>query len=110
MTLAAKGSRQITVDGVAFRWKVRGRPTYSQANGWTPLTFVAEHAERPGALLVVTLPYAHPGNGMALRAAVVLPGTVAEAISQALAGGWRPSVPGPPFVLALDEQAVTAIP
>jgi hypothetical protein len=110
MTLAAKDSRKITIDGVAFRWKVRGRPTYCQSNGWTPLTFVAEHAERPGALLVVTLPYARPDNWMGLRAAAVLPGTVAEAISQALSGGWRPEVPGPPFALALDEQAVTAIP
>ena len=110
MTLAAKGSREITIDGVAFRWKVRGRPTYSQANGWKPLIFVAEHAEWPGALLVVTLPYAHPGNWTDLRAAAVLPGTVAEAITHALAGGWRPSVPGPPFALALDEKAVAAIP
>jgi hypothetical protein len=110
MTLAAKGSRQITVDGVAFRWKVRGRPTYSQANGWKPLTFVAEHAEEPGALLVVAMPYAHPDNWMGLPAAAVLPGTVASAITQALADGWRPAVPGPPFALALDEQAVAAIP
>jgi hypothetical protein len=109
MTLAAKRSRQITVDGVAFRWKVRGRPTYSQGNGWIPLAFVAEHAERPGALLVATMPYACPDNWMGLPAAAALPGTVASAITQALAGGRRPAVPGPPFALTLDEQAVPAI-
>jgi hypothetical protein len=60
--LARKGSRLITVGGATFRWTVRRRPTYSQANGWSPLTFVVERAERPGAILVVSLPCAHPGN------------------------------------------------
>jgi hypothetical protein len=76
MTLAAKGSRQITVDGVAFR---------------------------------LTMPYACPDDWMGLPAAAVLPGTVASAISQALADGRRPAVPGPPFALTLDGQAVPAI-
>jgi hypothetical protein len=73
MTLAAKGSRRITGDGVAF----------------------------------LTMPYACPDNGM--PAGAVLPGTVASAIAQALAGSWRPEVPGPPFALPLDEQAVRTI-
>jgi hypothetical protein len=76
MTLAAKDSRQITIDGAAFR---------------------------------LTMPCAHPGNWMGLPAGAVLPGTVASAIAQALAGSWRPEVPGPPFALPLDEQAVRAI-
>jgi hypothetical protein len=48
MTLVKKGCRRIVVDGVAFRWSVRHRPTYCQANGWSPLTFVVEQA-RAGA-------------------------------------------------------------
>jgi hypothetical protein len=76
MTLAAKGSRQITVDGVTFR---------------------------------LTMPYACPGNWMGLPAGAVLPGTVASAITQALAGSRRPEVPWPPFALPLDGPAVPAI-
>jgi hypothetical protein len=41
---APQGSRRIAVDGLVFRWLVRGRPTYCQALGWSPLTFVAELA------------------------------------------------------------------
>jgi hypothetical protein len=108
MTLARKGSRQITVDGIRFRWKVRGKPSYSQGNGWTPLVFAVEQAEQPGALLVASLPCAHPGNWLGLPAGVVLPGTVASAVKSALTEGWQPSRPGPTFVLALDESAVTA--
>jgi hypothetical protein len=60
VTLASKGSRRIVVDGLAFRWLVRRRPTYCQALGWAPLTFVAELLDESGAPLVVALPYAHP--------------------------------------------------
>jgi transposase len=80
MTLAAKGSRRITVDGVAFRWSIRRRPTYCQANGWSPLTFVVEQTEQRGALLMVSLPYAHSGNWLGLRSQPVLPGAVATRI------------------------------
>lgn len=110
MTLARKGSRRITVDGIPFHWKVRGKPSYSQANGWTPLIFVVEQAERPGALLVASLPCAHPGNWLDLPAGAVVPGMVASAIKQALTDGWQPSSPGPAFMLTLDESAVIAIP
>ncbi len=102
MTLAITGSRRITVEDVTFRWAVRRRPTYCQATGWSPLTFVVEQAEHRGALLVVSLPCAHPGNWIGLPSQPVLPGTVAVAIRQALAAGWRPSRPGPAFKMLLS--------
>jgi hypothetical protein len=100
MAIAGKGSRRITVEGTQFRWKVRGRPTYEQGLGTAPLTFVVERSEQPGALLVASLPCAHPDNWMGMRAGVMLPGTVASAIrSGPLAEGWLPSRPGPAFML-----------
>ena len=103
MTLASKGSRRIVVDGLEFRWLVRRRPTYCQALGWSPLTFVSELLDGSGALLVVALPYAHPGNWLSLTSAPVRPATVAAGIRQALAAGWQPSRPGSAFALALDK-------
>jgi hypothetical protein len=108
MTLATKGTRRIVVDGVAFRWSVRRRPTYAQALGWSPLTFVAEHAEEPGAVLITEMPgahprtpvpSAHPGNWLGLPGRPVTPATVAAGIRRALAAGWQPTRPGPPFTL-----------
>lgn len=99
MTLANKGSRRITVDGVVFRWSVRRRPTCCQANGWSPLTFVVEQMGQHGALLTVSLPCAHPGNWLRLPSQPVLPGMVATQIREAVAAGWRPLHPGPPFKL-----------
>ncbi|GAA1383057.1 hypothetical protein [Catellatospora chokoriensis] len=108
MTLPSKGSRRIVVDGVEFRWTVRRRPTYNQANGWSPLTFVAElAAEEPGAVLVVSMPYAHPGNWIGYLGGSVRPVAVAAGIREALTGGWQPAKPGPAFALTLAD-AVSA--
>jgi hypothetical protein len=100
MTVARKGSRLIEVGGTVYRWTVRRRPTYCQANGWMPLTFVVEEAGGWGALLVVTMPCAHPGNWLELPSRPVLPSTVAGSVTRALADGWRPGFPGPVFPLA----------
>lgn len=108
--MAKQGSRLITVDGNEYRWKVRGRPTYDQGMAWAPLTFVVEHAERPGARLVVSLPCAHPGNWVMAPAGVALPSTVASAIKTAMNTGWRPTRPGPERNLALDESDVAPVP
>ena len=105
MALARRNSRQITVDGVLFRWAARRRPTYSQAMGWKPLTFAVEHAEQPRARLVVSLSRPHPSNWLGLPTQPVLPATVAASIREALAAGWLPGLPGPPTTLTLRETA-----
>ena len=105
MTLARRWSRNITLDGVEFRWKVRGKPTYSQGLAWSPLSFVAELAEGSGALLVVKLPYAHPSNWFDLPGIAVTPGLVAESIRSALASGWKPGRSGPAFQVQAELPA-----
>ena len=43
------GSRRIVVDGIAYRWRIRKRATYSQADyGHGKLHVAVELAERPG--------------------------------------------------------------
>ncbi|TMR88031.1 hypothetical protein EJK15_68485 [Nonomuraea basaltis] len=46
MAIPKKGSRHITVDGAVLRWRVRRKPTYCQGNGWGPMTFAVELADR----------------------------------------------------------------
>ncbi|MEV6964740.1 hypothetical protein AB0M47_06445 [Hamadaea sp. NPDC051192] len=108
MTVARKGSRRIVVDGVQFRWTVRRRPTYCQGNGWTPLIFVAEPAAGPGGLLVVSMPWAHPGNWLGHPTGAVRPAMVAASIREALARGWQPAKLGPPMKLAFADLAEDA--
>ncbi|MFF2568954.1 hypothetical protein [Streptomyces sp. NPDC058084] len=97
MALAKKGSRLITVDGTTYRWRLRGRPTYTQGLVHSPLTYAVERANDPGTTLVVTTDRAHPSNWLGTPSAPVLPSQVADTIRTALIEGWTPESPGSPF-------------
>jgi hypothetical protein len=99
MALGKKGSRRIIVDGVTYRWRLRRRPTYSQALCWSPCTYAVEHADQPGSTLVVTTDHPHPSNWVTAQAVSVRPTDVADSIRMALARGWVPSSHGSPFLL-----------
>src|SRR5437879_4173346 len=99
MALGRKGARQIVVNGTTYRWRLRRRPTYSQALCWSPCTYAVEHAEHPGSTLVVTTNQPHPGNWFGHQAKPVLPSNVASAIELALSQGWAPTAQGSPFPL-----------
>ncbi|MEU4609338.1 hypothetical protein [Streptomyces umbrinus] len=103
MTLVRKGSRRIVVDGTAYRWRLRGRPTYSQGLTWLPCTYAVEHADTPGMTLVVTTDQPHPSNWIGREAEPVLPSSVAAAVQLALHRGWTPKASGSAF--HLDQSA-----
>ncbi|MFC4561812.1 hypothetical protein ACFO4E_08075 [Nocardiopsis mangrovi] len=111
MALVKKGARRIVVDGAAYRWRLRSRPTYCQAMAWGRCTYAVEGADAPGAVLVVTT--AGPRmDGIARRdraAVPVLPSDVARAIRAALVGGWTPWEAGPPFRLDLEAGAAAPV-
>ncbi|MFD9637304.1 hypothetical protein ACFWW0_29825 [Streptomyces violascens] len=108
MALGRKGSRRIVVDGVAYRWRLRRRPTYNQALCWTPCTYAVEHADCSGTTLVVTTGQPHSGNWIGRKGAPVLPSDVAEHIRAALTRGWTPDRPGSPFELNLSQGFVSS--
>lgn len=103
MALVKKGSRLINVDGTAYRWRLRGRPTYDQGLVRSPLTYAAEHAGTPGTTLVVTTNQPHPSNWFGTQGSPILPAQVADSIRTALTGGWTPESLGSPF--HLDQSA-----
>ncbi|QNE18633.1 hypothetical protein F1D05_12835 [Kribbella qitaiheensis] len=107
MALVKKGSRAIVVDGVMYRWRLRGRPTYSQGLCWSPCTFAVEHAEDPGSTLAVTTNQPHPSNWIGQAPKAVLPSDVARAIRLALERGWTPMNSGSPFALDLSQGFTT---
>ncbi|MFD9317007.1 hypothetical protein ACFWDQ_04715 [Streptomyces sp. NPDC060053] len=102
MALVCKGSRRIVVDGTAYRWRLRGRPTYPQGLAWSPCTFAVEHADTPRTTLMVTTNQPHLSNWIGREAKPVLPSDVAQAIERALREGWTPTAPGSPFHLDLS--------
>ncbi|MFD0032369.1 hypothetical protein ACWGDS_43860 [Streptomyces sp. NPDC055059] len=103
MALVKKGSRHITVDGIPYRWRIRRRPTYSQALVWSPLTYAVELADSPGSTLVVTTNQPHPSNWRIESASAVVPSAVADDIRTAQTNGWVPEKPGSPFHLDQSE-------
>ncbi|MFE2217470.1 hypothetical protein ACFW93_36820 [Streptomyces canus] len=103
MALVRKGSRRIVVDGTAYRWRLRGRPTYSQGLAWAPCTFAVEHADMPGMTLLVTTNQPHPSNWLGREAEPVRSAGVAAAVRLALSEGWTPAAPGSAF--HLDQSA-----
>lgn len=108
MALAKKGSRHITVDGITYRWRIRRRPTYSQALAWSPLTYAVEHGDSSGTVLMVTTNQPHPSNWLVAPGSPVLPSDVADSIRTARAQGWNPEKPGPPFHLDQSEGFVSS--
>ncbi len=94
MALVRKGSRLITVDGVTYRWRVRGRPTYARALCEDPLAVAVEQAGCKGRVLLVRMSQDHPSNWFGTPAVPVLPSTVAAIVRKALAEGWQPTQPG----------------
>ncbi|MFF0203215.1 hypothetical protein [Streptomyces sp. NPDC005017] len=103
MALVGKGSRRIVVDGTAYRWRLRSRPTYFQGLAWSPCTFAVEHADTPGMTLVVTTDQPHLSNWIGREAEPVRPSSVAAAVQLALRRGWTPTAPGSAF--HLDRSA-----
>lgn len=99
MSLARKGARSITVDGVTYRWTLRRRPTYDHGMNWGSLTYSVEHSGPSGSVLVVDTGRAHPGNWVGAESVPVLPGEVAEGIRRGIALGWQPMRDGKPFPL-----------
>ncbi|GII90982.1 hypothetical protein [Sinosporangium siamense] len=104
MAIPTKGSRPITVDGAAYRWRVRRKATYCQGNGWGPMTFAVEAAGRPGRVLLVVLPWSRPDAWLGGRTMAVRPALVAAVIRTALERGWEPRRAGRAFTLDLDED------
>ncbi|MFG2944363.1 hypothetical protein [Streptomyces adustus] len=97
------------VDGTAYRRRLRHRPTYFQGLTWSPCTFAVEHADLPGATLVVATNQPHPSNWIGREAKAVLPSDVAQAMERALREGWTPTASGIPFPLDLSAGFTSSL-
>lgn len=102
MALRRKGSRTITVDNESYRWRVRPRPTYTQALAASGLV-VAVERERGGSRMTVEFSAPRPDSWCGVDAVVVTPKDVARFIRAAIERGWVPAENGSTFVLRADE-------
>ena len=104
MALTRKGSRSLTVDGIAYRWSVRRKPTYCQEMGWSNLSFAVEAAIAGLCILHVITQATRADSVAELSGSAnmtVTPALVAHCIRQALEQGWQPQQRGSAFELRL---------
>jgi hypothetical protein len=97
------GSRRIVVDGATYRWRIRRKLPTLLVDYGGPLVFSAELIGAKGSALVVSLPQVRGlvlGDLYDYDRTPATPGQVATAIRDAIAAGWRPSIPGKPFEFA----------
>jgi hypothetical protein len=99
MATRKAGSRQLVVDGIAYRWRIRKRATNLQSDyGRGNLHVAVELAENPGAVLILYTDRPHPADWSTKQVVPVRPSDVAKWVRESLAAGWVPSQPGPQFI------------
>ena len=100
MSLAAKNSRAIDVDGKAYRWAV------SPDSGYNVL--VVQAADGSGAKLLTTVDYSgtHYASADENGSLAITPALVVSIIRQAREYGWQPNQTGNDFACRLmpDES------
>lgn len=110
MAGSKQGARLITVGDTTYRWRIRRRSSYNQANAWRPLVFAVEAAgKRPGQPLLVSLPRPYPGSWFGGQATAIRPVLISACIRRALEQGWRPDRPGKAFLLTVTMDELPAL-
>lgn len=98
MTLPRKGSRRVRVGDTEYAWRIRKKPTYSQATRQTPMRLAVQACTTgPHSVLVVDLKVSRPDNWVSPHQTSVTPAVVRDIVDLALAAGWAPLRAGPPF-------------
>ncbi|WP_214106691.1 hypothetical protein [Acrocarpospora catenulata] len=109
MTFPRKGTRLITVSDVAYRWRIRHKPTYDQAIGVGPLTFAVQLADKPGQVLLASLPCQRPDSWLGEKTTTVRPALVAATIRKALDLGWSPNRNGSAMIMDLSDNDLAGL-
>ena len=108
MTIPKTGSRQLVVDGVAYRWRVRSRPTYDQALAQSGLTVAIQFSDGAGRALHLRLPTARVDNWLHTPGYVVVPRDIERWIRFAISQGWTPTGSGPPLSVQVPLEQLDA--
>ncbi len=98
MAISRKGSRKIMIEGEEYRWLVRRKAAYSQAEYGSGKIHVAiEHAKEKGATLHIETGHPHPKDWGTVKVAPVTPADISLWIAMAIQKGWDPKNTGPTY-------------
>jgi hypothetical protein len=100
MAIPKKGSRTVQVGSDSYDWRIRKKPTYSQAAFQSSMSLAVQlSTEGAHSVLVANLQVSRPDNWMHPHQTAVKPAMVRDMIRRALVAGWIPSSAGRPFML-----------
>ncbi len=89
MTIPKKGSRRVRVGECEYAWRIRKKPTYTQAAFQTPMSLAVQRcAPDAGGVLVVNLVVSRPDNWISPHQTSVTPAVVRDIVARAIAAGW----------------------
>jgi hypothetical protein len=92
MAAPKKGSRTVTVNGVRFRWRIRRKPTYSQALSEGRFCMTVERFDPPSRyILWLAADFPRPGNWFRRASKAVTPQMIAALSRKRLPEGGSPS-------------------
>jgi hypothetical protein len=110
MAFPKAGSRRISVDGVAYCWRIRRKPTRLQADyGSGRLHVAVQLASAPGTILVLFTDRPHPGDWATSKVTPVLPSDIAMWVRQAIALGWQPRRRGAQAYFRVKDNAIEKV-
>jgi hypothetical protein len=91
MTIPKKGRRLVTVGDSEYAWRIRKKPTYSQATAQGSMTLAIQaNVADARSVLLVDVKISRPDNWITSHQTAVKPAMVREMITEALATGWQP--------------------
>ncbi|MDR1888354.1 MAG: hypothetical protein LBQ81_03085 [Zoogloeaceae bacterium] len=103
MAIPKTGSRKISVEGYEYRWLIRKKATYSQADyGIGCLHVAIDLLHEPGTTAVIVTDYPHPQDWATVEVRPVIPFDVSNWILRAIELGWAPSAKGSPMMFKLE--------
>jgi hypothetical protein len=110
MAFPKAGSRRILIDGVAYCWRIRRKPTRLQADyGSGRLHVAVQLASAAGTTLELFTDRPHPGDWATSKVTPVLPSDVAIWVRHAIALGWQPGRRGPQAYFRVKDNVIEQI-
>lgn len=107
MGLIKKGSRQITVDGIIYRWRYPPKPNQNHEDGYPGVVVIVQQSDCGNSSILALNFNRHHMNGAYFEQESrksVLPSEIAICIREGVKAGWQSEISGKQFVLNVRED------
>lgn len=109
MGLIKKGSRQITVDGIVYRWRYPPKPNQNSQDGYPGVIVTVRQLDcENSSILALNFNRYHMSGVYSISAPElrkpILPSEIALCIRKAIQAGWQREISAKKFMLDVGED------